>query len=222
MKATRPRARRGEGEKLREEILAAAASLLARTGDEAAVSIRAIAEAVGVSAPSIYRHFADKDALMMAVCEQVFERLDDTLEAAAAGIDDPLEALQARGEAYVRFGLEHTESYRLLFMVQHGHRDGDAAYDLGAEELAGSRAFGHLREAVERVLDAAGLQGADRPDGHAITCAMWTGVHGIVALRISFPDFPWPDVAQQVALVCDPGLRRHAPPAERRDGRRRR
>ena len=65
----RARARRGEGPRLREEILAAATRLLAETGDEEAVSIRAVAEAVGVTPPSIYLHFADKTELIFAVCE---------------------------------------------------------------------------------------------------------------------------------------------------------
>ena len=60
-----------------------------------------------------------------------------------------------------------------------------------------------------------GLAGEARPDDYALTCAMWTGVHGIVALRISFPDFPWPPLPQQVALVCDAGLRLPATRARR-------
>ncbi len=49
--------------------------LLTETGSEDAVSIRAVAQRVGVSAPSIYLHFADKRALIDAVCEEVFEAL---------------------------------------------------------------------------------------------------------------------------------------------------
>ena len=55
----RRRARRGEGERLREEILVAARELLAETNDADAVSVRAVAERVGVSTPSIYLHYAD-------------------------------------------------------------------------------------------------------------------------------------------------------------------
>jgi AcrR family transcriptional regulator len=44
---------RGQGEQLREEILAAAERLLAKTEDTDAVSIRAVADAVGVASPSI-------------------------------------------------------------------------------------------------------------------------------------------------------------------------
>ena len=114
----RARARRGEGPRLREEILAAATRLLVETGDEEAVSIRAVAEAVGVTPPSIYLHFADKTELIFAVCEEQFRQLDAEMAAAEAGAADPLEALRRRGQAYVRFGLRNAEAYRVLFMYK--------------------------------------------------------------------------------------------------------
>ena len=64
----RRRAPRGRGGELRGEILQAAMSLLQETGDEAAVSVRGVAQRVGVSVPSLYLHFADKQALIDAVC----------------------------------------------------------------------------------------------------------------------------------------------------------
>src|ERR687888_1511242 len=97
----RRRAPRGQGERLRAEILAAAEHLLVETGDEEAVSIRAVADSVGVTPPSIYLHFADKNELMFAVCERQFERLDRVTEEAAAQSNDPLESLRLRGRAYV-------------------------------------------------------------------------------------------------------------------------
>jgi len=64
----RRRAPRGSGDQLRDEILGAATDLLLETGDEKAVSIRSVSQRVGVTSPSIYLHFADKDALLDAVC----------------------------------------------------------------------------------------------------------------------------------------------------------
>lgn len=64
----RRRAPRGSGVYLRDEILDAATQLLLDTGHAKAVSIRAVAQRVGVTPPSIYLHFADKDALLDAVC----------------------------------------------------------------------------------------------------------------------------------------------------------
>ena len=101
----RTRAPRGEGDRLRDEILAATEKLLLKTGDESAVSIRAIADAVGVTPPSIYLHFADKDELIYSVCQLQFRKLDEVVSETTAGVDDPLEQLRRRGQAYVRFGV---------------------------------------------------------------------------------------------------------------------
>ena len=69
----RRRAPRGSGDQLRDEILDATTDLLLETGHAKAVSIRSVAKRVGVTPPSIYLHFADKDALLDAVCARYFE-----------------------------------------------------------------------------------------------------------------------------------------------------
>ena len=178
----RARARRGEGDKLHGEIVEAGMRLLFETGDEEAVTIRAVAKAVGVSPPSIYLHFADKAALLLAVCEATFEELDTYIESAVAGVDDPLEALRVRGRAYVQFGLDNPEQYRILFMTRdlHGHAG-----------LPAPAAFEHHIEAVQRAWDADVLAGAPSPELAAFS--LWSGVHGITSLLIAKPDFPWPD-----------------------------
>ena len=76
-------AARGRGEDLRGEIVAATKELLAEAADSDAVSIRAVAEAVGVTPPSIYLHFADKNQLLEAVVVDVFAELDTAMMAAA-------------------------------------------------------------------------------------------------------------------------------------------
>src|SRR6478672_10335244 len=112
----RRRARRGSGELLKADIVAAAKDLLAASADSAAVSIRAVADKVGVTSPSIYLHFADKDALISAVVADVFAELDAAMVSAAAGLDDPLAQLRAYGLAYVRFAVAHPEHYRVATM----------------------------------------------------------------------------------------------------------
>jgi AcrR family transcriptional regulator len=198
----RHRARRGEGDRLRGEILAAAEALLIETADESAVSIRAIADRVGVTPPSIYRHFADKDALLQSVCRAVFVRLDDTLEKAASDATDPLDELMRKGHAYVEFGLAHPESYRILFMFHHGYKSAEPDV-LDVADLPGSNAFLHLQETIHRVLEL-GEPDAPKPDEYAMTCSVWTAVHGITSLRISMPDFPWPSVDEQLHLTVEP------------------
>ena len=202
----RARARRGEGELLRSEILAAAERLLIQTGDQGAVSIRAIADAAGVTPPSIYLHFADKAELLAAVCEVRFQDFDRFLGAATAGIDDPLEALWARGRAYVRFGLDNPEHYRILFMTRPGLDGVPGTLD----DLPGATAFTHLVEEVGRCMEAGSLA-ADDP--FLVATGLWSAVHGVTSLLIARPDFPWPDLDRLLGHVLQVQSRGLQPPA---------
>jgi AcrR family transcriptional regulator len=214
----RHRARRGEGERLRGEILAAAQTLLLETADTSAVSIRAIADRVGVTPPSIYRHFDDKDTLMMAVCATLFDQLDDAMEKAAAGATDPLEELRLKGRAYVEFGVAHPEHYRLIFMLKHAH---SGPGDLDVESLPGRAAFRHLQETVHRAFELRDPE-VEPPDEFTATCALWTAVHGITSLRISLPHFPWPPLENQLELFVAPWREMLCPIARVERGRPRR
>jgi AcrR family transcriptional regulator len=191
----RPRSRRGEGEKLRDDLLDATERLMLESGHADAVSIRAIADAVGVTPPSIYLHFPDKESLIFAVCERHFETFDSVIEEAGTSTDDPVESLRRRGQAYVRFGLDNPEPYRILFMTRtEGERQRDALTG------AGARAFQHLVDAVQQCIDA----GAFRPvDPLLAATGVWAAVHGVTSLLISLPGFPWPDVETLVDHVCD-------------------
>jgi AcrR family transcriptional regulator len=190
----RTRARRGEGEKLRDQILEAASRLLVETGDEDAVSIRAVAEAVGVTPPSIYLHFADKTELIFAICEKYLDELDRATEAAARGSDDPVESLMLRGRGYVRFGLDNPEPYRVLFMRKATATPLPFQY----EKIVSSSAFGHLAEAVTAAIAAGRIEG----DPMLVSIHLWSTVHGVTSLLISKPDFPWPDLDRLIDQVA--------------------
>src|SRR3954468_1093180 len=116
MTTKRRRASRGAGEQLREDIIVAAKKLLADSGRAEDVSIRKVADAVGVTSPSIYLHFADKNELLSAVVADVFRELDDAMVTGAAGETSPLGRLRAFGMSYIRFALTHPEHYRLAAM----------------------------------------------------------------------------------------------------------
>ncbi len=201
----RRRARRGQGELLRDEILDATERLLLATGgDEAAVSIREVADAVGVTPPSIYLHFADKNELIFAVCERHFAELDRRLEEAAAGSDDPLESLRLRGRAYVRFGVEHPGPYRILFMS----KPASAPEWWTHERVQESASFMHLVGAIQRCLDAGAIAPGDPVQ---ISVVVWAAVHGVTSLLISKSALPWPDpeaLADYCCQVLIDGLRR--------------
>ncbi len=203
----RRRAPRGQGELLRDQILEATERLLVDSGgDEEAVSIRSVADAVGVTPPSIYLHFADKNELIFAVCEKHFQEFDRLLQEAAAGSDDPLESLRLRGRAYVRFGVEHPGPYRILFMSKP-----KVAPDWWTpERVQESASFVHLVEAIQRCMDA-GVVAAGDPI--RVSVAVWAAVHGVTSLLISKSALPWPDPDALAEYMCDvliEGLRRGA------------
>jgi AcrR family transcriptional regulator len=95
----------------REQIVGVALDLLEEQGPEG-VSMRAIAERIGIKAPSLYKHFRDKEALEVALVAAGFGNMATAFdEALEAGPDDELAALAA---AYRRWALEHRHLYRLL------------------------------------------------------------------------------------------------------------
>jgi AcrR family transcriptional regulator len=196
MTPARQRARRGEGAALREEILTVARDLLAETGSEEAVSIRAVADRVGVSAPAIYLHFADKEALLAEVCNQVFVALDEAMEAAAAEADGPMEALRARGLAYVHFAIANPEHYRLVMMRRPTEGVPETAADMMTDG-----AFVHLLQAVRACQDI-GLMRADE-EPLTLGLVLWAAAHGIASLVIAKPNLPWAHLDDVIVRTID-------------------
>jgi AcrR family transcriptional regulator len=178
----RPRARRGEGPRLRDEILAAAERLLLTTGSSEAVSIRAVAEAVGVTPPSIYRHFPDKETLIFEVSARHTAVLGEELRQAVAGIADPVEALAARGRAYVRFGLRNPEPYRIMFMT----RPSGTVVDLQEGWFQHSAVFTDALRGVQDCIDAGRLR-PEHADAYRVCLGFWARVHGLTSLAVSKP-----------------------------------
>ncbi len=160
--------------------------LLRETGSEEAVSLRAVAQRVGVSAPSIYLHFVDKQALLDAVCAEVFEALHVALVTASADAVNPWESLNALGVAYVQFALANPEHYRLVMMQVSDHDP--------SEEIA-SGAFGHLLEGVIACIEVGVLEG----DPLILALQLWATAHGIASLLIAKPRFPWPPVEELIS-----------------------
>jgi AcrR family transcriptional regulator len=179
----RRRAPRGSGEQLRDEILDATTDLLLETGHAKAVSIRSVAQRVGVTPPSIYLHFADKDALLDAVCARYFEKLDEEMLRASADQPSAIEVLRAQGLAYVRFATKTPELYRIATMGE-GRPGSDVDIALN------SSAFEHMRSAIESLM-AEGIYPAG--DSTAFVLELWAAAHGVAAMLISRPYMPWGD-----------------------------
>jgi AcrR family transcriptional regulator len=190
---------RGQGNRLADDIVRGALAIIERTGSDDAVTLRAVAREVGIAAPSIYAHFADREAIIMAAVVKIFDELADAVEQAevAAG-PDPVDRLLAGCQAYLDYGFGHRARYGLLFSprgrapeeycqpVPIGP-DGSPVLEFGAE------AFSLLVRGIEGCV-AAGVSASG--DVLADATAVWVALHGAVALRTALPGFPWPELTE--------------------------
>lgn len=148
---------------LRTGLLRSAAKILEARGVKE-LSLREAARRAGVSHNAPYRHFADRDALLAALAAEGFARLGAALEASAA------QGPRARGEAYVRFALEHPQRFRLMF-------GGTLPLDAHpALREAASQTYAGLVRAFEPL---AGREGAP-----IAAAAAWSLVHGLAQLLL--------------------------------------
>ena len=140
------------------------------------LSLRALAREVGVSQAAPYRHFKDKVALLSALASDGFERLGNAMRQAFEAADnDPEKALREVGLTYIRFAMQHPETYRLMF--------GMKASDFNAKELDVSHSEGFC--VLENVIRL-GLQKQvfkSHPE-FDIAIAAWSMVHGYASLLI--------------------------------------
>ena len=165
--STHVRNPRGSGAQLRSAIVAAAIDLIDETGDSAHLSLRAIARQAGISAPSIYAHFADLPAVTDAVLAASFEQLLAAVRSAIDSNPEPVSALTAAARAYVEFGWEHRARYRLMF----------AASGFAPDALA---TFALVEEAIRRCADGGW---SSSTDPHEDAFLVWVGVHGMATLE---------------------------------------
>jgi AcrR family transcriptional regulator len=164
---TRRRNARGEGSRLREDIVQAAIALIDGSPRATPLTLRGVARETGVSAPSIYAHFTDLAALEEAVLAESFRELEASVRSAIEGAADPALALHAAGLAYVRFGWEHPDRYRRMFSASGYAPDAVSVFDV-----------------VERMITAsvaAGQSTSDDPHGDAFL--LWVGMHGMATLE---------------------------------------
>jgi AcrR family transcriptional regulator len=189
----RTRNRRGEGERLRQELLDAALGILREEGGESALSLRAVARRAGVTAPAVYLHFPSKEAVVEAVLRDRFQARAAASYAAAGAAHSDAEALRAGCLAYLDFAEQDPGAYRLLFEggVSHPRPEGAPP-----EQPLGRNAFETLLRGL-RVCQANGT--IPTGDVERSATLVWTGLHGIATLRRAHPDFPWPALADLVA-----------------------
>jgi AcrR family transcriptional regulator len=195
-RSRRQRNPRGQGERLRDDIIEAASRLLE---DPAAppLSLRSVARAVGVAATSVYLHFDDCEALVRAVAARHFGDLVRFQDEAASGLADPRARLHAAALAFCEFGLAHPGHYHVMFSIPMPLAA--PGPDGARERPPGQPALDHHLEMVAAFL------GSDPGDSATMRIGLMIvqQLHGVVSLRISKPTVPWPPLAETVTDAVD-------------------
>lgn len=155
----------------RQRATDVATTMFARQGYDA-LTMRAVADALGVSAMTPYRYVANKAELYALVRASAYARFADFLAPAAAHAE-PLDRLRVLKARYVRFALEHADAYRIMFEL----RQPDHA-DLTREAR---RAFACVLDAVTHAIDHGALAG----EPLTVAQLLWASTHGLVSLHLA-------------------------------------
>jgi len=175
---------RGEGERLRQEILDAATRILEETGREDALSLRAVAREVGISAPSVYLHFKNKTDLVTTVLDAAYRTLAaamaETGAAAARDGASAWERLTATVGVYRRFAVDKPRRYRLMFGLAHEPRH---------QPPTEPEPVGTVLQAWTSAVDTylAAVSPGHRADAEILSIHLWTAFHGQLALWHAIP-----------------------------------
>jgi AcrR family transcriptional regulator len=171
---------------VREGLIAAGLEL-ARTGGPDAVVLREATRMVGVVPNAAYRHFADRDELLAAVCAAAMGELADRMAAGVARVrgkrGDPVAAgrrLNAIGTAYLEFAHEEPGLFATAFALPQQHAYGAPDDGTGRDRTP----LGQLRAALDELVEA-GVLRRDRRDG--IEYPIWSAVHGLAVLAGAGP-----------------------------------
>ncbi len=197
MQKAQPARRRRPRGAVRDGLVAAGLEL-ARTGGPDAVVLREATRMVGVVPNAAYRHFADRNELLAAVCAAAMNKLADRMAAGVARVrgkyGDPAAArrrLGAIGTAYLEFARQEPGWFATAFALPQRHD-----YDTPGSDGAGPDRWplGQLRAALDELADA-GMLPRRRRDG--IEYPIWSLVHGLAVLTTQGPLRDVPESSRQ-------------------------
>ena len=144
--------------------------------------LREATRMVGVVPNAAYRHFADRDELLAAVCAAAMRELATRMAAGVARVRGrhgdaaaALRRLRAIGLAYLEFAHEEPGLFATAFAVPQQHAYGVPDGEAGPERTP----LGHLRAALDELVEA-GVLAPRRRDG--IEYPIWSAVHGLAVL----------------------------------------
>jgi len=173
--------RERERQALQTQILDATRAILSERGYDG-LTMRAVADRVEYSVAALYKHFADREELVRALCARDFyafaQMLNARPEAKLAAQAAPIDRLRAIGLSYAEFAIQHPEQYRVMFMAPV-NVDKGADIQFGDPE---SDAYALVAQAVQLALDAGHFPGLDKD---LVAQTLWAALHGVLSIEIA-------------------------------------
>ncbi len=189
--AARPRVRRGsaaDADRLRDELLSAALALFIDDGLEA-VTMRAVATRVGVSAMTPYRYFEDKGHLLRGIWQYVLSAAWQQMLAASQGVADAQERIRAQVDAFIDYWEANPQHYRLVYMTEQTTRSDEQG------RLATLPIYASVLEASLEASRALAVQiGGDPAHAKLASDMRFLMVSGYLHARLVNRRYPWTPV----------------------------
>lgn len=159
---------------LRSALLLAALEVISDIGPQG-LTIREVARRAGVSHAAPYRHFEDKDEMILAIVEQGFALMQSTVQKEQSQAeDDPVNQFAATGLGYINFALQHPAYYRVMF-------SGDLLSTTGHVSLQHTSAEA-LQDMVSQIEQCQTLGIVREGDAVMQALTIWSTIHGYVSL----------------------------------------
>jgi AcrR family transcriptional regulator len=185
--------------RLREALVDSGVAL-ARTGGPDAVVLRAVTREAGVSHNAAYRHFADLDELLRAVCERCMTELALLMEQRLAQVREreavaaAWARLAALGRAYVEFATSEPGWFRTAFAVPRSLQSLAPGEGVGASGLG---PYGLLAACLDELVEVGAVPRSRRP---GLEHAAWSAVHGLSTLLVDGPQRALPEDERRHAV----------------------
>ena len=167
--------RERERQAMRQRILDAARQIALEEGWQA-VTTRKVAERIEYSQPTIYEYFENKEAILLALLREGFERLLAIQQAAASATDDPEARLFAMSEAYWDFAFTSPELYQVMHSLQ------GVVFGHPQTPVEAKQSFALVREALQQWATS---QGVEIKRLNELVDARWALVHGLITLTMA-------------------------------------
>lgn len=177
---------------LRNALVEAAVQILSEKG-VSGLSLREVARRAGVSHAAPYHHFADKDALLSAICDRGYQLLQQEMQKAHELGAVALDGVQNAGIAYARFAVTYPALFRLMYTLERP----------GEPSEAWTQATTSMNEGMLQGIQ--GATGASPDEARMIQFTLWAAMHGLIMLwldgQLKGIDRPLEDVAYDLTLL---------------------